>query len=83
MTCRTVAYSTACRRMRTDPAQAVNLGDMLESDVNAAALAGLTGIWLDRGIDFVTGGPSPTADEMVLRIERLTELPDHLSRTNA
>jgi len=44
-----VAYATACRRMRTDPAQAVNVGDMLESDVNAAALAGLTGIWLDRG----------------------------------
>ena len=69
--------------MRTDPAQAVNVGDMLESDVNAAALAGLTGIWLDRGINFVTGGPSPTADETVLRIERLTDLPDHLSRTNA
>ncbi|MEU3165475.1 HAD family hydrolase [Streptosporangium sp. NPDC006930] len=78
-----VAYVTACRWMRTDPAQAVNVGDMLESDVNAAALAGLTGIWLDRGVDFVTGGPSPTADETVLRIERLTDLPDRLSRTNA
>ncbi|GHE26119.1 HAD family hydrolase [Streptosporangium violaceochromogenes] len=77
------AYATACRWMRTDPAQAVNVGDMLESDVNAAALAGLTGIWLDRGIDFVTGGPSPTADETVLRIERLTDLPGRLSRTNA
>ncbi|MFB7711768.1 HAD family hydrolase [Streptomyces sp. NPDC056105] len=78
-----VAYAAACRRMGTSPAQAVNVGDMLESDVNAAALAGLTGIWLDRGIDFVTGGPSPTADETVLRIERLTDLPDHLARTNA
>jgi FMN phosphatase YigB (HAD superfamily) len=78
-----VAYATACRWMRTDPAQAVNVGDMLESDVNAAALAGLTGIWLDRGIDFITGGPSPTADETVLRVERLTDLPDHLSPTNA
>ncbi len=78
-----VAYAAACRWMRTDPAQAVNVGDMLESDVHAAARAGLTGIWLDRGIDFVTGGPSPTADETVLRIEeRLTDLPDHLSRTN-
>jgi hypothetical protein len=56
------AYATACRWMGTDPSQAVNVGDMLESDVNAAAVAGLTGIWLDRGIDFVTGGPSPTAD---------------------
>ncbi|MGW6143038.1 HAD family hydrolase [Streptomyces sp. NPDC055140] len=78
-----VAYATACRWMRTDPAQAVNVGDMLESDVNAAALAGLTGIWLDRGVDFVTGGPSQRSDETVLRIERLTDLPDHLSRTNA
>jgi putative hydrolase of the HAD superfamily len=77
------AYATACHHMRTDPAQAVNVGDMLASDVNAAALAGLTGIWLDRGIDFVTGGPSPTADETVLRIERLTDLPDHIAPTYA
>lgn len=78
-----VAFAGACRRMRTDPARAVNVGDMLESDVNAATLAGLTGIWLDRGIDFVTGGPPPAADEAVLRIERLTDLPDRLSRANA
>ena len=77
-TAKPVAYADACRWMRTDPARAVNVGDMLESDVNAAALAGLTGIWLDRGIDFVTGGPSPAADETVLRIERLTDLPGHL-----
>ncbi|MGW4894792.1 HAD family hydrolase [Kitasatospora sp. NPDC004240] len=75
-----VAYAAACRWMRTDPARAVNVGDMLESDVNAAARAGLTGIWLDRGIDFVTGGPSPTADGAVPRIERLTDLPGHLPR---
>jgi len=78
-----VAFATACRRMRTDPVQAVSVGDMLEGDVNAAVLAGLTGIWLDRGIDFITGGPPPTADETVLRIERLTDLPGQLSRTNA
>ncbi|MFC9970495.1 HAD family hydrolase [Spirillospora sp. NPDC127200] len=77
------AYAAACRWMGTDPAQAVNVGDMLESDVNAAALAGLTGVWLDRGIDFVTGGPSPAADETVLRIERLTDLPGRLSCTDA
>ncbi|WP_159007415.1 hypothetical protein [Streptomyces sp. NRRL S-813] len=56
---------------------------MLQSDVNAAALAGLTGIWLDRGIDFVTGGPSPTADETVPRIEQPTDLPNRLSPTDA
>lgn len=78
-----VAYAMACRWMRTDPAQAVNVGDMLGSDVNAAALAGLTGIWLERGVDFITGGPSPVADEAVFRIERLTDLPGHLSRRSA
>ena len=78
-----VAFAAACRRMRTDPVQAVNVGDMLEGDVNAAGLAGLTGIWLDRGIDFITGGPPPTADETVLRIERLTDLSGQLSCTNA
>jgi FMN phosphatase YigB (HAD superfamily) len=77
------AFAAACRRMRTDPVQAVNVGDMLESDVTAAALAGLTGIWLDRGVDFITGGPPPTADETVPRIERLTDLPDQLSSTSA
>lgn len=65
------------------PAQAANVGDMLESDVNAAAVAGLTGIWLDRGVDFITGGSSPIADETVLRVERLTDLPAHLSPTGA
>ncbi|WP_344862852.1 HAD family hydrolase [Planomonospora alba] len=77
------AYAAACRWMRADPAQAVNVGGMLESDVDAAALAGLTGIWLDRGVDFVTGEPSPTADETVLRIERLTGLPGRLPCTDA
>lgn len=51
--------------------------------MNAAALAGPTGVWLDRGIDFVTGGPSSTADETILRIEKLPDLPDRLTRTNA
>ncbi len=77
------AYAAACRRMRTDPARVVDVGDMLGSDVNAAARAGLTGVWLERGVDFVTGGPPPTADGSVLRIERLTDLPGLLSRVDA
>ncbi|MFD9593978.1 hypothetical protein ACFWA9_14625 [Kitasatospora sp. NPDC059973] len=56
------------------------MGDMLESDAKSAALAGLTGIRLDRGIGFVTGGPSPRADEAALRVERLTDLAEFLSR---
>ncbi|MET7645632.1 HAD family hydrolase [Streptomyces sp. NPDC005426] len=77
------SYAAACRVMGTDPARAVNVGDMLSSDVNAAALAGLTGVWLDRGVDFVTGGPSPAADASVLRVERLTDLPGRLSSLRA
>ncbi|CAN3985175.1 HAD family hydrolase [Kitasatospora purpeofusca] len=78
-TAKPAAYAAACRLMGVDPARAVNVGDMLESDVHAAERAGLTGIWLDRGIDFVTGGPSPTPAEPVLRIERLTDLPGQLT----
>ncbi|MGW1466448.1 HAD family hydrolase [Streptomyces sp. NPDC002308] len=74
------AYAAACAWMGTDPARAANVGDMLSSDVHAANVAGLTGIWLDRGIDFVTGGPSPAADGTVFRVERLTDLPGRLSR---
>ncbi|MFF3617112.1 hypothetical protein [Streptomyces sp. NPDC002580] len=51
--------------------------------MNAAARAGPTGIRLDRGVDLVTGGPSPTAPESVPRGERLSDLPDHLSRVDA
>jgi hypothetical protein len=32
---------------------------MLESDVNSAALAGLTGIWLDRGVEAAYRAASP------------------------
>jgi putative hydrolase of the HAD superfamily len=75
------AFAAACRLMRTGPERAVNVGDMLNGDVTAAEAAGLTGIWLDRGIDFVTGGPPPPAGETVLRIERLTDLPERLPLT--
>ncbi|MFR9797119.1 hypothetical protein ACL02U_14600 [Streptomyces sp. MS06] len=49
--------------------------------MNAAALTGITGIRLDCGIDFVTGGPPPTTDGTVLRIERLADLPNRPSVT--
>ncbi|MEU3498453.1 HAD family hydrolase [Kitasatospora cineracea] len=74
------AYAAACRRMGTVPERAANVGDMLPTDVTAAAAAGLTGVWLDRGVDFVTGGPSPVAEPSVLRIEWLTELPELLAQ---
>lgn len=77
------AYAAACARLGVAPERAVNVGDVLESDVHAAARAGLTGVWLDRGIDFVTGAPSPTAGPAVPRIDRLTALPDLLALPSA
>lgn len=77
------AYGAACARMGVDPARAVNVGDVLEGDARAAVRAGLTGVWLDRGVDFYTGGPSPRADGSDLRIERLTELTGALGRATA
>ncbi|GLW69813.1 hypothetical protein Kpho02_21120 [Kitasatospora phosalacinea] len=74
------AYAAACHALRTVPERAANVGDMLSGDVTAATAAGLTGIWLDRGVDFVTGEPTTStgagtgADAVVLRIEELTAL---------
>jgi FMN phosphatase YigB (HAD superfamily) len=64
-------FTTACRRL------GVYVGDWLEGDAIAAARAGLTGIWLDRGVHPVTGEPTSPADlsdPAVTRIEDLTRL---------
>lgn len=42
-------FTLACRRLSVDPGAAISVGDWLEGDAVAAAHAGLTGIWLDRG----------------------------------
>ncbi|MFC8722870.1 HAD family hydrolase [Kitasatospora sp. NPDC057198] len=68
------SYAAACRWAGTAPERAANVGDVLSGDVTAAGAAGLTGVWLDRGVDFVTGAPSPVAEASVLRIEALTGL---------
>ncbi len=52
-------------------------GDWLEGDVIAATRAGLAVVWLDRGVDPVTGRPpdqARTADPALERIEHLTDL---------
>ncbi|MFJ6216047.1 HAD family hydrolase [Streptomyces sp. NPDC092296] len=72
-----VAYAAACRRMRTDPAQAVNAGDMLESDVNAAALAGLAGIGRLRHRWTIADGRGDSAPHRTAH-----RPPDHLSGMN-
>jgi FMN phosphatase YigB (HAD superfamily) len=49
----------------------------LEGDAIAAARAGLTGIWLDRGVHPVTGEATSQADlsdPEISRIENLTDL---------
>jgi hypothetical protein len=56
----------------------VGSGTWLEGDVIAATRAGLTAVWLDRGVDPVTGKPpdraTVAADPALARIEHLTDL---------
>lgn len=70
-------FTTACRRFGVRPHDAVYVGDWLEGDAIAAARAGLTGIWLDRGVHPITGEPTSPADlsdPAVTRIDDLTRL---------
>jgi uncharacterized protein YjbJ (UPF0337 family) len=53
-----VAFLRVCERLGVEPSQAVSAGDWLVGDAVAAQRAGLTGIWLDRGLDPRTGLPS-------------------------
>ncbi|MCV2394011.1 HAD family hydrolase [Actinotalea sp. M2MS4P-6] len=41
-------FHEACRRLGTDPARTVYVGDELDIDAVAAVRAGLVGVWLDR-----------------------------------
>jgi HAD superfamily hydrolase (TIGR01509 family) len=72
-----VAFLRVCERLGVEPSQAVSVGDWLEGDAVAAQRAGLTGIWLDRGLDPRTGLPTPAgiADGLpITRIGGLGEL---------
>lgn len=42
------AFTRACERLAVDPATATYVGDRLDVDAEAAAAAGLRGVWLDR-----------------------------------
>lgn len=61
-------FALACEQLEVEPAQAAHVGDRLDLDAQAAARAGLLGIWLDR-----PGAQTLAAD--VLRIATLHELP--------
>lgn len=41
-------FTEACRRLGVAPAQAMYVGDELDTDARAAVRAGLHGVWLDR-----------------------------------
>lgn len=41
-------FHEACRRLGTEPAETVYVGDELDVDARAAVQAGLVGVWLDR-----------------------------------
>jgi HAD superfamily hydrolase (TIGR01549 family) len=71
------AFTAACRRLDVDPRHVVSVGDWLEGDAIAAQRAGLAAVWLDRGVDPVTGAPpdqAKAADPAITRIEHLTDL---------
>jgi HAD superfamily hydrolase (TIGR01509 family) len=77
-----VAFLRVCERLGVEPSQAVSVGDWLEGDAVAAHRAGLTGIWLDRGLDPRTGLPTAPgiADGLpITRIGGLGELSPMLS----
>ena len=45
-------FALACERLDVAPAEALHVGDLLDTDARAAQSAGLTGVWLDRlGLD--------------------------------
>lgn len=45
-------FTLACERLDVAPAEALHVGDLLDTDARAAQAAGLTGVWLDRlGLD--------------------------------
>ncbi|HEY6423557.1 MAG TPA: HAD family hydrolase [Pseudonocardiaceae bacterium] len=68
-------FRRACRALGVHPAQAVHVGDRLDTDAEAARDAGLHGVWLDRS---GCGVHSPGAGISV--IGRLAELPALVTR---
>jgi putative hydrolase of the HAD superfamily len=71
-------FALACERLGAEPSETAHVGDRLDLDAQAAASAGLLGIWLDR-----PGAASPARaawqGPALKRIETLHELPHALA----
>jgi putative hydrolase of the HAD superfamily len=66
-------FHTACEALGVRPEEAAYVGDRPDLDADAAAAAGLLGIWLDRGDTGINGsGPHGTAGSGTTR--RITSL---------
>ncbi|PZS23048.1 MAG: HAD family hydrolase [Pseudonocardiales bacterium] len=68
-------FRRACRALGVRPAQAVHVGDRLDTDAEGARDAGLHGVWLDR-----SGCGALPQDAGISVIGRLAELPALLTR---
>jgi putative hydrolase of the HAD superfamily len=66
-------FALACERLGVEQQQTVHVGDRLDVDAEAAAAAGLHGIWLDR----LAAMSSPAH---IVRISTLRQLPALLGR---
>ncbi len=67
-------FHRAAEDLGIAPSDAVYVGDHPIIDILGAAAAGLTSIWLPRGIPWPDGHPSP------LRLDALRDLPALLER---
>jgi HAD superfamily hydrolase (TIGR01509 family) len=68
------AFELALRKLGSEPATTVYVGNSLHIDIQGALSAGLMPIWIDR---FSDSYPLPDGAH---RIEKLTELPDLLAK---
>ncbi|MGH3799842.1 MAG: HAD family hydrolase [Pseudonocardiaceae bacterium] len=68
-------FRRACRALGVPPAQAVHVGDQLDTDAEGARNAGLHGVWLDR-----SGRGALPQGAGISVIQRLVELPALVTR---
>ena len=73
-------FQYACEQLGVTPAEAVYVGDRLDTDAIGAASAGLTGVWLDRKAAATDEELARAAASGVLVVHGLGDLPTVLSR---